>query len=97
MRRMARSLALVAAATLVVTGCGRGEDSGSDEPKTAKPVEVEFPQLNATLEGDRTARPRRTPRFGPTLPTRKPPGIPPRSAPAPYVPSNTPASSFVRS
>lgn len=46
MRRMARSLALVAAATLVVTGCGRGEDSGSDEPKTAEPVEVEFPQLN---------------------------------------------------
>jgi basic membrane protein A and related proteins len=46
-RRMARSLALVAAATLVVTGCGRGEDGGgSDEPETAEPVEVEFPQLN---------------------------------------------------
>ena len=45
MRNVARSLALVAAATLVVAGCGRDSESAS-EPKTAEPVKVEFPQLN---------------------------------------------------
>ena len=48
MRRVARSLALVAAATLVVAGCGRS-DSGSssaDQPKTAAPVEAKFPKLD---------------------------------------------------
>src|SRR5690349_15825358 len=46
---MARSLALVAAATLVVAGCGRGDsgDGGSaDKPKTAAPVKAEFPKLD---------------------------------------------------
>jgi basic membrane protein A len=47
-RHVARSLALVAAATLVVAGCGRGdsESNSSDKPKTAQPVKVDFPQLN---------------------------------------------------
>ena len=48
MRRMARSLALVAAATLVVAGCGRGEDSSNAGPKTAKAVKVDFPKLDAS-------------------------------------------------
>jgi basic membrane protein A len=48
-RKMARSLALVAAATLVVAGCGRGDSGGSgssDQPKTAAPVKAEFPKLD---------------------------------------------------
>ena len=45
MRTVARSLALVAAATLVLAGCGRDSES-DNQPKTAEPVKVEFPQLN---------------------------------------------------
>jgi basic membrane protein A len=47
-RRMARSLALVAAATLVVAGCGRGDSDSDSGPKTAAPVKAEFPTLDAS-------------------------------------------------
>jgi hypothetical protein len=64
-----------------------------DSPSATGPPE----SANARLAIASTARPARTPRFGPMRPTSSPPGTPPTSDPAPYAPSRSPASSFVRS
>ena len=47
MRKLARSVALAAALTLVVAGCGRSDtDTSSSPSKSDGPVKVEFPQLD---------------------------------------------------
>ena len=64
-----------------------------DRPRASGPPE----SAKARLAIASTVRPARTPRFGPIRPTRRPPGTPPTSDPAPYAPRRRPASSFVRS
>ncbi len=52
---------------------------------------------NAKLETERRMSPPTTARFGPNREAASPPGMPPRSAPAPYAPTSRPAPAFERS
>ena len=55
-----------------------------------------FAAANAKLDTERRRSPAMTARFGPNRAAARPPGMPPRSAPAPYAPTRSPAPAFER-